>query len=83
MSDNETLSTQAEEVVEQIKPILAVCSPQMHGAVLANLVAIWLAGLPHDDRTAAMTVLLNTVFKLVPIEEHDMFGDHGHPRSLS
>ena len=77
MSDNETISTQVEGVVEQIKPILAGCLLQMQGAVLANLVAIWLVGLPRDDRMAAMTNLLNTVFKLVP------FGDHGHPERLS
>jgi hypothetical protein len=32
------------ELVERIKPLLAVQEPEVQGAVLADLLAIWLAG---------------------------------------
>ena len=61
-------------LVEQIRPILAGQGPWCQGAVLADLVAIWLAGHtlgdPKQDdelRANLLTVHIEMVKKLVPV----------------
>jgi hypothetical protein len=49
----------AEEVSRQIEPLLAGLGPDVQGAILANLTAMWLAGHmaeDHDDHAMTATV---------------------------
>lgn len=43
-NDLTALSARADALVAAIKPILAGHDPELQGAVLADLVAIWVAG---------------------------------------
>lgn len=64
-----------QRLVEQIKPILAHQPPEIQGAALADLLAIWLAGhvysgLPSTTATMREAFLLahiERVRELVPI----------------
>jgi hypothetical protein len=44
LKDNGTKATQVFRLVERIRPLLAGNSPDVQGAALAELLAIWLAG---------------------------------------
>ena len=57
-----------QEIVERIKPELAGRSPQIQGAVLCDLLAIFLAGHPSEPpelREEIFDLHLATVRKLV------------------
>ena len=79
MSD--TLATIAQ-LIERIRPILAGQPPPVQGAVLADLLATWLAG--HIDRTSnqhtdalreeLLTHHLATVRALVPVNAAHIHG---------
>jgi hypothetical protein len=65
----------AEAIVERIKPILAGRSPELQGEVLADLLAIWLAGhiAPGDPaatcemREHLLAMHVDEVRELIPI----------------
>lgn len=63
-----------EEIVDRIRPILTGHAPQILGGVLADLVAIWLAGHVGADghidryREKILADLVETIKKLVPVE---------------
>jgi hypothetical protein len=65
-----------DQLITRIKPILAGHSPDIQGAVLADLLAIWLAGhidpdSPRETRKIRDSLLhnhLDAVRTLVPIE---------------
>jgi hypothetical protein len=67
-------------LVKQIEPLLAGQPRQLQGAVLADLLAIWLAGHYVEGDQAATTELraellkhhLETVDRLVPVNEKMM-----------
>lgn len=54
-------------LVEQIKPILAGKHPGIQGAVLADCLAIWLAGHPKELRDDLLKMHLEKVAELVPV----------------
>jgi hypothetical protein len=64
------------ELVDRIKPILAGEAPNVQGAVLADLLAMWLAGHvimgdPKETekmRERALEIHIATVRALIPIE---------------
>jgi hypothetical protein len=58
--------TLVTEVVDRIRPILGGHHPAVQGAVVADLVAIWLAGHQADLREALLDSHIDTVRQLVP-----------------
>ena len=54
---------------EAIRPILAGHPPQVQGAAVADLLAIWLAGHPAEVRKSLLEMHLATVHKLIPVNE--------------
>ena len=58
--------TLVREIVERIRPILAGHHPAVQGAVVADLLAIWLAGHQADLREALLENHIDKVRKLVP-----------------
>lgn len=69
-----------EDLVAQIKPLLAGRHPEVVSAVLADLVSIWLAGHVAPDSKAAteshrrelLTLFFGLVTELVPINARRM-----------
>lgn len=68
----------ALNIVNGIRSLLAGKPPRVQGAVLADLVALWLAGhhVPGDAaatqtlRTEMLAMQCSEVWKLVPINAH-------------
>jgi hypothetical protein len=69
----------AAAIVAAIKPHLAGHPSQVQGAALSELVSILLAGHPDYMREDMLSAHLSCVRNLVPISEHELFGDAGHP----
>jgi len=55
------------EIVAQMAPILSGHPPEIQGAALADLLAIWLAAHPEELRAAVLRVHLEYVHQLVPL----------------
>lgn len=64
---DETLAEISDALVERIKPILAGQSPQVQGAVVADLTAIWLGGHHALLRTEALDVHVRAVCDLMEL----------------
>ena len=58
--------TLVTEIVERIRPILGGHHAAVQGAVVADLLAIWLAGHQADLREALLDKHIDTVRELVP-----------------
>lgn len=56
-----------DELAQQCHPILAGEHPATQGAVLADLLAIWLAGHPADARAEVLEAHLEGVDALVSL----------------
>lgn len=69
----------AEELVERIGSLLHGQGPDVQGAVLADLVAIWLAGHHPNERKSALVRLLASLPSLTEINERIIFGPDGFP----
>lgn len=78
---NEIVETmhRARGLVQKIRPILAHQGPETQGAVLVDLVAIWLAGHHPAVRDETLSTFLDTLTKLIVVNEKIMFGDGGFP----
>jgi hypothetical protein len=55
------------ELIDRIRPILAGNHPAVQGAVLADLLAMWLAGHPAELREALLALHVDKALQLVPI----------------
>jgi hypothetical protein len=58
-----------DAAVEQIGAILAGRPPQVQGAILADLLSIWLACWHPTVREEALSLLLNLTREMVPAQE--------------
>jgi hypothetical protein len=76
--DFATLADRAMEISIRIRPMLAGHEPALTGAVLADLVSIWLAGHHPGLRNGILTDWLDILHKLVPVSERQIF-QHGKP----
>lgn len=65
--------------VDEIRPMLTGLGPEVQSAILADLVSMYLVGLPPAIREEFLDMLLDLVRQLVPVNEKIMFGDDGHP----
>lgn len=77
MADDEM--QQIERAVAAIHAQLAGRSPEIQGAILADLVATHLVGHPSVLREEMLQLFVATVRKLIPINHRSLFGDAGHP----
>lgn len=71
--------TQVTDLVEAIRPILAGHQPDIQGAVLAELTAIWLTGHPPQIRPEMFALQVKAVISLTNHYDNLMFGPEGHP----
>lgn len=72
--DDRDRAIAADALFQRIRPLLGGYEPGMQGAVLAQLVALWLAGFVSDDpaeEAAARDDFLNdmvrTIRQLIPV----------------
>lgn len=80
MIDNVTQQVEVvERVVAAIKPQLAGLGPHAQGAILAELLSVWLAGMPPQMRKQMLTMHVASVRNLVSSSERELFGPLGHP----
>ena len=73
-------ATRTLVIADQIKPMLHGLGPEVQGAILAELVSIWLTGHAPDIRRIVLTQWLGIVVELTAVNER-MRGDP--PRSRS
>lgn len=67
-------------LVRQLGALLHGRGPVIQGAVLADLVSMWLAGHPAFARNETLADWLKAVRELTPINEKMLFGEEGHPQ---
>lgn len=72
-----------EATIDQIKPLLVGKPPEFQGAILAELLAIFLAGHAPPLRKDMLKIHFSLVKKLIPIAERELFGGQGFPKGLS
>jgi hypothetical protein len=75
MPDSEVDPHNVEAVVEQIRAILSGKPPELQGAALADLLAIFLAGHHPKLRDEILRLHIETVRNLIPINERELFPD--------
>jgi hypothetical protein len=66
-SSAEPSARTALDIVERIRPLLAGYHPAEQGGALADLLAMWLAGHPHELREALLSHHVERVRELVPV----------------
>jgi hypothetical protein len=79
----ETSSAQAirsQELVSLIGPMLHGQGPDVQGAALCDLCAIWLAGHHPDVRAAVLAEFMVTLVRLAAVNEKLIFGEGGFPK---
>jgi hypothetical protein len=79
--DSVEAATRSQELVDQIKPILAGQEAAIQSAILADLLAIWLAGHAPQMRDEILVAHIALVRELIGPNERIMFGDEGHPEA--
>lgn len=67
------------DIVARLKPLIAGHGPAMQGAVLADLISLWVAGHEPASREGMMDLLFDHASALVPESEKEIFGEAGHP----
>lgn len=72
-----------EKAVSAIKPLLAGREPEVQGAIMCELLAIWLAGHAPIIRDAVLETHVKLVREMIPISEWELFGKKGHPDTRS
>ena len=77
--DSEAQAHEVSDLVEQIKPFLAGRDPSVQGAVLCDLLSLWLAGHSPTIRKAMFAMHFRAVEEMIPVSEKQLFGAHGHP----
>ena len=75
-SDEADLSLQ---IANKIAPLLAGHSAAVQSAILADLLARWVAGWEPRARRAALVMHVDLVRRLVEPNERALFGEAGHP----
>jgi hypothetical protein len=78
MTESEMLRD-AEKLSMQIRPMLAGHHPSVQGAVLADLLAVWIVGHYPEARDEILQLHIDTVRELIPVTEKEIFGDDGFP----
>jgi hypothetical protein len=71
-SDTPEQLVEAERIIKAIRPILAGHSPDVQGAVLLELLAMYIAGHAPQLREEILALHVETVRELVPVVEHEL-----------
>lgn len=66
---------EALTISERIKPLLAAHGLPLQGAVLADLVSVWLAGHRPAIRDAVLENMVVTIKQLVPLSAMEIIAD--------
>jgi hypothetical protein len=66
---------QIERAAREIHPLLAGRRPEVQGAILADLLATWLAVHPTHLRDEILSLHVDTVRLLIPVNERRMFDE--------
>ena len=75
------MALEVARIASAIKPLLAERGPEIQSAVLADLMAMLLAGHPDFVRDDILDRIVGLVRKLVPLNEGLLFGPDGHPQN--
>ena len=67
MSDSD--SDQVDEIVEAIRPILAGHPPDIQGAVIGDLLSMYLTGFEPGAREQVLAQIVGLARALVPVNE--------------
>ena len=82
---NDPLPKDASEQVEAmgrvIRPVLAGRHPVLQSAMLAELLAAWLCGMPDYARTGMLKAHIEGVEAMIPSVEKMLYGGFGHPEN--
>jgi hypothetical protein len=78
-TDLQELAHRSQELVRLIGPMLHGQGSDVQGAALCDLCAIWLAGHHPELRAVILSRFMQTLIKLVDVNEKQIFGDHGFP----
>lgn len=71
---------EAKRLSRKIQPMLRGKDMEVQGAVLADLMSIWLAGIwPEEARSHFLGELVQVAQRMAPLSERDVFGPKGHP----
>jgi hypothetical protein len=74
-----TKATVVQNISASVQKKLAGKGPDVQGAVLADLLSMWLAGHHLDLRDELLHFHVDKVRDLVPLSEREIFGQAGHP----
>ncbi len=71
---------EVQEVIAAIKPLMAGRNPAIQGAILADLVSLWLAGHQVDDAAidGLIELHVDTVRELLPVNRRLIAGLRRH-----
>ena len=62
-----------------VHPIMKGQEPEIQSAVIADLAATYLAGIAPQYREEFQALFFRLIEELIPENEREMFGEHGHP----
>jgi hypothetical protein len=65
-------SVEVDRIVERVMPLLAGRAPEVQGGILGDLVAIFIAGHHPALREEMLSMHINLVRQLVPVNEAAM-----------
>lgn len=66
-------------IVKEVQPILKGHGPEIQGAAIADILSIYVTAHAPHLREKAMTFLVDTALKLIPINEQALFPNGKHP----
>jgi hypothetical protein len=78
-ADERLYLSEFQQLEAAIKSLLAGHGPMLQGAILGDLVAMWLAGHPAENRAWLLGRHIEMVRKMLPVNEAALFGDGGNP----
>jgi hypothetical protein len=70
---------EAIAITRRIKPMLADTGYVVQGAVLCQLLGLFLACFPHQLRCEELRRIFGAAIDLAHINENRVFGEKGHP----
>lgn len=71
----------AMTISQEMQPYLAGLDPGLQGTIILDLLSLWLAGWPQQDRKEMLDQLLEALPDMIEASEKQMFGNDGHPHN--
>jgi hypothetical protein len=78
-----TMYNEVDALVSEIRQMLAGRTPGVQGAVLGDLVSMYLIGWPDVHREAVLAELMDLARKLMEPNEKLRFGERGNPNNTT